>query len=193
MAFFLKENSIHIQQKVNTNEESSGNTVQFDEIYKQYWRKLYIYAFRILHDQQVCEDLIQEVFLSLWKKKNDIVLQSVSSYLFQSLRFQIFKYYRDNKFSNLDIEKFQGILKSNPTEQMLDLKDTKKLVNAYLDTLPNRCREIFYMSRFENLSHKEISDELGISSQTVKNQITTAVKLLRTHYKELTLLILFFI
>ncbi|MDG2279918.1 MAG: RNA polymerase sigma-70 factor [Flavicella sp.] len=171
-------------------EKRDAHTLSFEQVYQQYWSKLYIYGFRVLKDKSVVEDLVQEIFLSYWKKKDTLEVVNISAYLFQSLRFQIYKYYRDTKFKTLDIEKFSNIVSVNTADELLNLEDTKKLVNTCLDKLPKRCREIFYLSRFKNLSHKEISEELNISNQTVKNQMSIASKYLQEHYKELTFLLL---
>ena len=168
-----------------------AHTLSFEEVYQEYWSKLYVYSFRILQDKNVCEDLIQEIFLSFWKKRDTLNVENLSAYLFQSLRFQIYKYYRDTKLETLDIEKFSNFVSVNTTDELLNLEDTKMLINGYLNKLPKRCREIFYLSRFKNLSHKEIAEELNISNQTVKNQISIASKHLQKHYKELTFLLLF--
>lgn len=171
-------------------EKRDAHALSFEQVYQQYWSKLYIYGFRVLKDKSVVEDLVQEIFLSYWKKKDTLEVVNISAYLFQSLRFQIYKYYRDTKFKTLDIEKFSNIVSVNTADELLNLEDTKKLVNTCLDKLPKRCREIFYLSRFKNLSHKEISEELNISNQTVKNQMSIASKYLQEHYKELTFLLL---
>jgi len=170
---------------------STSQSLDFQKIYQEYWSRLYVYGFRILRDKSLCEDLIQEIFLSFWKNRKKIEVQHISSYLFQSLRFQIFKYYRDTKIKTLDIEKFSNIVSINTTDDLLILQDTKMMLSKYLDRLPKRCREIYFLSRFENLSNKEISEKLNISNQTVKNQLTMASKHLQKHFKELGVLWLF--
>jgi len=158
-------------------------------VYLEYWSKLYVYGNRILKDQQVCEDLIQEIFLSYWEKRKDVAVENTSAYLFQSLRYQIYNHFRDTKFTTLDIDKFSNYVQINTTEELLDLKDSQLLLKIALDKLSERCQEIFYLSRFEHLSHKEISDKLNISTQTVKNQITIALNHLRTQYKPYSFLL----
>ena len=168
-------------------EELNGDdTLAFRKVYLNYWEKLYIYAYNILGNQKICEDLIQELFLSFWKNRDKVEIVNLKAYLYQSLRFQIFKYFRDNKTTLLNVEKFEQVLKTNSIEESLDLNDLEASIHKHLNELPKRCREIFYLSRFENLSHKEIAEKFDISSRTVKNQITTALKYLRTQIKDTT-------
>jgi len=166
------------------------NTVVFEEIFKVYWPKLYVYSFKIMRNQEICEDLLQEIFSSFWLQRNEVKIRNLSAYLFQAVRFQIYKYYRDTRYELLDIDKFEHIMHLNATDDLLNLKETKELIVQYIDELLLRCREIFYLSRFQGLSHKEISDKLNISNQTVKNQITIALKYLKTHYKEIVCILL---
>lgn len=163
----------------------------FEKLYDTYWQKLYIYSYRILKDQQVCEDLIQELFLSFWKRRKEVEVENINAYLYQALRFQIYKYYRDTNFETLDIQNLADCLAAqNATDDYLQFEDAKKQLESHLSLLPKRCREIFVMSRYQNLSHKEIAAELKISIQTVKNQITTATKHLSEHRQEIIWLLL---
>ncbi len=165
----------------------------FRRIYLKYWDKLYMYAYNVLKDRKVCEDLVQDIFFTLWKNRNTSNIQNISGYLFQSLRFRIYKHFRDAKFVSMDIEKFCNIVEAgeSPTE-IMDLKDLERMVSEHTEKLPKRCQEIFYLSRFECLSHKEISDQLNISIRTVKNQISIALKYLRIQLEEKTLNVLLF-
>jgi len=166
-------------------EELNGDdTLAFRQVYLNYWERLYIYAYNILENQKICEDLIQEIFLSFWKNRHKVEIENLKAYLYQSLRFQIFKHFRDQKTTLLNIEKFEQILKTNSIEESLDLDDLEASIHKHINELPRRCRDIFYLSRFENLSHKEIAEKFDISTRTVKNQITTALKHLRSQIKD---------
>ena len=165
--------------------ELNGNdSLAFKEVYSHYWERLYIYAFNIIRDKKQCEDFIQEIFLAFWKNRNKTDIKNLNAYLYQSLRFQIFNYFRDKKMTLVDIEKFNIIAKINTVEDSLNLNDLEKEIYKNLKALPKRCQEIFCLSRFENLSNKEIAEQLNISQQTVKNQLTTALKYLRKHIQD---------
>ncbi|MBJ6367751.1 RNA polymerase sigma factor [Snuella sedimenti] len=163
----------------------------FRSVYLKHWDKLYVYAYNILKDRDLCEDLIQDIFFALWKNNKTSDIQNISAYLFQSLRFRIYKHFRDTKFVNMDIDKFYDIVKTNNTPyDSMTAQDLEKMIYKHTQNLPKRCQEIFYLSRFECLSHKEIADKLNISIRTVKNQISIALKYLRAHMEEETFSVL---
>lgn len=174
------------------NEAFSGiNSNEFRDAYLANWDKLYMYAYNILKDKKVCEDLVQDIFFSLWKNRNTSKINNISAYLFQSLKFQIYKYFRDTKFVSMDLERFYNIIEVSATPlETMAFKDLEDMVSTHTANLPKRCQEIFYLSRFECLSHKEISEKLNISIRTVKNQISVALKYLRVQLEEQTYMLL---
>jgi len=164
------------------NDVNANNSLAFKNVYNTYWERLYLYAYKILKDKNQCEDLVQEIFISFWNKKDKEHIQNIPAYFFQATRFQIFKIFRDKKMTLVEIEHFSQLIKeTNATDGHLELTDLENEIHGHLNKLPKRCREIFILSRFEHLSHKEIAEKLGVSTQTVKNQIVTALKYLREH------------
>src|SRR3989339_1311272 len=79
-------------ESVRNDDQSS-----YKELFKRYWSKLYIYAYNVLHDKDVCEDIIQEVFTDLWTRRKSLQVENVSAYLYQSVKFQIYKQFRQRK------------------------------------------------------------------------------------------------
>ena len=159
----------------------------YREAYLANWDSLYIYAYNVLGNKKACEDIVQEIFLLLWKNRQKIdEIDNLPGYLFQALRFQIFRYFRDKK-ATLDIDRFNNMLLTNNTSDTLARRDRELEINGHMEKLPKRCKEIFYLSRIENMAHREIADELNISIQTVKNQISKALKFLRVNMEEATL------
>ncbi|MDO5977359.1 RNA polymerase sigma factor [Flavivirga spongiicola] len=160
-------------------EANGKESLAFKKVYLHFWERLYIYAFKVLGNKKICEDIVQEIFLTFWKNGHKVEIENLSAYLFQSLRFQLFKHFRDKKLTKSDIKMFADVYKTNVTEDLINLNDLESVIHRHLNTLPPKCKDIFYLSRFEHLSHKEIAEKLNISTQTVKNQITTALKHLR--------------
>ncbi|MEQ9289985.1 MAG: RNA polymerase sigma-70 factor [Cyclobacteriaceae bacterium] len=160
----------------------------FYEVYKRYWQKLFVYAYNLLEDRAVCEDIIQDIFTDFWKKKDKIAIANLSHYLYQSVKFQVFNVFRNGKIAKKHVERMRVVQFVNSTEESLNLKELENVLHDLLSQLPDRCREIFYASRFENLSYAEISEKFNISNQTVKNQISTALKHLRDSLDAITLI-----
>ncbi|MEM1321513.1 MAG: RNA polymerase sigma-70 factor [Bacteroidota bacterium] len=151
----------------------------FRLIYDRYWSKLYQYALNVLADPSVCEDIVQEVFVSLWQKSDRSEIDHLSSYLYQATKFQVFKHLRNGKISQRHLERITVLQTHNDTEEQLVAKELESEMIKLINRLPERCRQIFLLSRFEHRSNQEIALQLGLSVQTVKNQISKALIYLR--------------
>lgn len=161
----------------------------FREIFDRYWAKLFLYAFNVLKEKETCEDIVQTIFIDLWTRKDNIEIENLSAYLYKAVKFQIFKRFRDSKITVQHEEHFMLTkLEHNMTEQ-IEANELSAHIRNFIDKLPQQRKVIFELSRFENLSNKEISEKLNISLQTVKNQISSAIKYLR---KSIQLFILLF-
>jgi RNA polymerase sigma-70 factor (family 1) len=156
----------------------------FNQLYTDYWQKLYVYAFKVLQDQRICEDIVQEIFLALWKNRQHVVIDNASAYFYQAVRFQLYKNFRDKKLKPLDIDKFNDYHAANDLCQSLNREDLEREVVSKIKTLPVKCKEIFYLSRFEELTHDEIAQKLNISTRTVKNQVSRALSYLRLNFRD---------
>ncbi|WBL27020.1 RNA polymerase sigma factor [Zunongwangia sp. HGR-M22] len=168
-----------------------GNQLAFKEVYDHYWERLYIYCFKILNDTWLAEDVLHEVFTQIWIRKEELEINNLKSYLFNAVRNRALLKIRDNKFTKLD-EAIVSKLELIPeVEQKFDKNDTILAINRASKELPDRCRDIFYMSKIQHYSSAEIASHFNISQRTVENQISLALKHLR---KELgtTLIILLF-
>ena len=151
----------------------------FEEIYRQYWSKLYIYAFNVLRERDLCEDIVQEVFIDLWAKRNKVQISDLHSYLFQSVKFQIFNHFRKSKYKKQLLMKFDLINTQYNIDELYEKEELKAQIKEEISKLPEQRRIIFEMSRYEGLTNKEISEKLNISVQTVKNQISQSLKFIR--------------
>lgn len=174
-----KTNSDHILIKRLRNDDELALTI----IYNDYWRLLYISAFKILKNKELSEDIVQNVFISLWNNRKKIeIKRSLKSYLYTSTRYQVFAKIRKNEHK-LHSELFDDIdnrLRKTSPETKLMYKELMEQVNEVVESLPKKCRIVYKLSREKQLSHKEISQKLNISTKTVENHITKALRALRT-------------
>jgi RNA polymerase sigma-70 factor (family 1) len=172
---------------------SKSNILAFNTLYKEYSRRLYHFAFGYLKSEDEAEELVQEVFTIIWEKRSDLKKElSFKSFLF-TIAFNIIrKHFRTKAY-------LAGYLKENINDD-LDMQTTEKItfdsLFKYLveivDRMPERRREIFIKSRFEGKSIKEIAGTMEISHKTVENQLTQALKFIRTNLnKERISVILF--
>jgi RNA polymerase sigma-70 factor (ECF subfamily) len=165
------------------------DTDSFEQIYRQYWSKLYLYAFNVLRERELCEDILQNVFIDLWAKRHDTQISDLPSYLYQSVKYQIFNHFRDSKYKKLLLMKFDLINTKYKIDELYEQKEFKAQIKEVVSQLPEQRRIIFEMSRYEGLSNREISEHLSVSVQTVKNQISESLKFIR---KSLNILFLSF-
>ena len=161
----------------------------FDQIYKQYWSKLYIYAFNVLKEKEICEDILQEIFIDLWAKRDNVQITDLNSYLYQSVKYQIFNHFRKSKYKKQLLMKFNLINKQYNIDELYEKKELKAQIKSLISRLPKQRRMIFQMSRYDGFSNKEISENLNISVQTVKNQISESLKFLRKSLKNIYMLL----
>jgi RNA polymerase sigma-70 factor (ECF subfamily) len=163
----------------------SGNKPSFKVLFDKYYTQMTKTAYLIVKDSDTAEEIVQEFFVKFWIKRQEInINSSVKSYLFQSIRFRSLNYYRDNKRNNiesLEIIELKGSIGNQIDDYDYDIV-MKKLSTA-IDTLPEKCRIIFLMSRKENLTYKQIAEKLELSQKTVENQMGIALKKLREKLK----------
>jgi len=156
-----------------------NDIVAFERIYNKYWSKLYLSAYNILRDRQVSEDITQEVLVNLWMKRANLQLTSLNAYLYTAVRYQVFNIIRSGKVKADLFNRLEELFSKNGGEEILSEKEINRLLEQGVAELPEKCRQIFIMSRREHLSTKEIAAQLGIAPKTVENQLTIALNRLR--------------
>ena len=166
----------------------------FRILYDRYWEQLYRKALSRIDNCADAEDVVQEVFISLWRNRESIdIKDTLSPYLFTALRYCIIKtIYRKAKkgiYVPLPVDGLQ--CDEQPSEEILDYKDLQQAINREIDGLPERMQEIYRLSRYENLSSREIAQKLHLSEQTVKNTLTTTLRKLRVRLSHLSSFVVF--
>lgn len=157
-----------------------GNTEAFTNFYTQFFKKLLIESEKYVKDIHVAEEIVQDVFLKIWEKSEDLInVKSVKSYLYRAVINSSINFI--NRQRNLE-QHHQKIINEFTEGQVEDLDEENELIVILFDEiekLPPKCKEIFKMNRFERLKYKEIALKLDISERTVENHIANALKILR--------------
>lgn len=160
----------------------TGDESAFAEIYERYWTVMYVHVLKMLGDEDDSKDLIQELFTSLWLKGAQIEFSTnLSGYLYISARNKVINMIRQNKIRKDYLSSLAefGAQTSNTTLEQLNVRDLHTAFEREVQSLPYKMRQIFELSRKQNLSHKEIALRLDISDKTVKKQISNALKIIR--------------
>ena len=164
----------------------------FAKLFYRYSTKIYSKAYSYLRDQEVCEQIVHDIFMGLWTGRHTLQITSFSAYLTSASRYAIYKHKYSAKVVPIeykeDLEDSMFLNRSSQNEgySKMACQELELEVDSHLATLPKRCQEIFIMSRRQQLSNEEIANELGISKRTVENQITSALKHLRFSLKDIS-------
>jgi RNA polymerase sigma-70 factor (ECF subfamily) len=149
-------------------------------IYRRYWQSLFKAAYNILKDRQACEDIIQELFIKLWDCRAEVEIAiSLKAYLYASVRYGVYRQIRTGSVKSEIFDDLIERLHTPATHNSIEHKELLLQINQVIDTLPEKCREVYKLSREECLSHKEIALQLNISTKTVENHLTKALRELR--------------
>lgn len=155
----------------------------FTALYNKYWYPLLTYVMKAVRIHSEAEDIVQELFTSLWKRRASLDVQaSLSTYLFNSARYMAIRSIekhinRSNYLQRLSDEQDHGGVPS--PETLLHMRNMEAEFEQAIRSLPDKMREIFNLSRQQQLSYKEIALQLGISEETVRKQISNALQRLR--------------
>lgn len=164
----------------------TGSKEAFTLIYNRHWRLIYAHVFKMLRDEDDAKDILQETFSSLWLNAQKIPeQQNLAGYLYVAARHRVLNAMRHQKYHDDYIRELLRYT-SQATElimQSLDEKDLMAAIEHEIAALPPRMRQVFELSRKGHLSHKEISQLLGTSEETVKKQVHKSLKIIRLNLK----------
>ncbi len=159
-----------------------GKQDAYAEIYDRFQGLLYIYACKIIKDFDEAEDIVQEVFISLWDKRSTLTIQtSLSAYLYTAVRYKFMNLLAHQKVRTDYSASLQQFINKGEfqTDNYIREKEFSAEIEKEINLLPEKMREIFILSRKQHQSNKEIAEQLNVSQKTVRNQLGNALKILR--------------
>ena len=188
----VNETKFISDQSLSESIKNSNHGV-FELVFNYYYSGLVVYADQIIKNTEISEDIIQSVFMKLWETRETIEIRSFRSYFMQCVKNRCIDHLRSlqikQRFDNRIPEADHLVME----EDLWTKNELSELLERAVGDLPPRCREIFWMSRYENLKIAEIAEKLDISKRTVETQISKALKILRIKLVDyLSLLILYF-
>ena len=180
------------------NEESlfalirEGDKEAFAELFNRYWRKAFLIAYQKLNDRQATDEIVQELFITLWNKRSSLTIHNFSSYLYASIKNKCLNYIESKIIERKHWEHYrQFIPKSDPvTEKMVSYETLLEAINTSMESLPKKTRRVFQLNRLEGRSVSEIADVLNLSEKAIEYHLTRSLKHLRMHLKDFTLLLI---
>jgi len=161
-----------------------GDTEVYKNLFDEFYEPLCQYALIYLSDSSTAEEVVHELFIWLWEKRESLNIHtSLKSYLFSSVRNRCFNHKRDHKIHTSFDDIFQElegeVLQDICNHEQLDLLQLQEMLKSAIDELPPKCREIFLLSRESELTYAQIAEELSVSKKTVENQMGIALKRLK--------------
>lgn len=150
----------------------------FEKLFRSFFPPLMVFAKKILVDEDDAREVVQQVFISVWEKRQEIDLStSLKTYLFTAVHNRSLNVIRDRKkFSSVDVPDVAGEWDVSSVIESMELEER---IMEVVRSLPEKCREVFEMNRFDGLKYSEIAVRLNISVKTVENQMSKALKILR--------------
>jgi RNA polymerase sigma-70 factor (ECF subfamily) len=161
---------------------SKKDEAAFEQVFKTHYKNLHAYAFTMLKDEDEAEEMVQQVFFKLWERSEHLSFSgSIAAYLYRAVHNESLNFIKHQKvkaghrlhvaYSMKNKMEYQGTMMR---------KELENKFREALNELPEQCRTVFQLSRFEDMKYKEIADKLDISVKTVENHMGKALKLLRT-------------
>ena len=171
----------------------SGDIDAFNEVFNLYHQKLYFYVLKKTQSHFCAEETVQETFIKLWKYRETLKPDlDISIQIFRIGKTVLIDHLRKENTSNnliIQLQAHSGVSTSNAGPENLHRQEFSKKLYSILNLLPPVRRKVFEMSRFEELSHKEIASRLSISPKTVENHLNLSLKIIRKFFGPLLLLI----
>jgi RNA polymerase sigma-70 factor (ECF subfamily) len=159
----------------------------FEQLFKEHFKGMYAYACTIVKDEMMAEEIVQQVFCKIWEKREQLDIHTSSkAYLYKSVYHDSLNYLKHKKV--MAAYAMHAIRQSEKQVENASAKilagELNEHIRIALNELPEQCRTIFQMSRFEGLKYQEIADELKLSVKTIENQMGKALKLMRIKLAE---------
>ena len=173
----------------------SGNESAFEMIFKAYYQPLCRYAYSFLEDKEDAEEVVQSAFITVWEKRKSIDIQtSLKSYLYRMVRNGCLNVIKHEKVKQQHVAHELAVteVSYDAVSQKVYATELETKITESMKALPEQCRLVFQLSRFEELKYQEIADQLQISVKTVENHMGKALKIMREQLKEYLPLLLIF-
>jgi RNA polymerase sigma-70 factor (family 1) len=162
-------------------ELQKSNSEAFRKLFELYWESMFANAKTIVGRESVAKDIVQDIWVKLWDKRETAEIINFEAYIFKAVRNSCYKYFRDKKFNTVQLDAILALhpVSESEIKKQHDLEEIQNRIRQSLNKLPHRCKQIFELSRLEQYTNQEIALKLGISKRSVENQISLAIKSIR--------------
>lgn len=172
----------------------AGDGAALEEIYFRYSETVFVAALKKVRSRQIAEELVQNLFIRLWIKREELNIEHLPAYLQTAIRYQVIDYIRSRMVHERYYQsaKEQPQTHDNSSESRLLLHELALAIENTIKKLPQKTQEIFRLSRYEKRSIKEIAQYMDLSEKAVEYHMTQSLKFMRLHLKDFIIMELFF-
>jgi len=166
------------------------DVLAFEEIYRRYWRVLYSATYRRIQSREISEEIVQDIFASLWINRHSVIIHSLPAYLTTAAKYKVINHMARETSRNIYTheQRRKGLVHDNCTEESVLLDDLNEALEREIEKLPAKRRQIVKLHKNQDLSLKQVATQLGISEKTAENQYGKALKALKLNLKHFTFL-----
>jgi len=171
-----------------------GNEGVFETVFKTHFKSLHAYAYTFLKDDDQAEEVVQNVFYRVWEKREQLKPDgSLKSYLYRAVHNESLNYLKHQQVKTSFQVYYAGEIEKQQdhSSKKILANELERHIQQAMNELPQQCRTIFQLSRFEQLKYQQIADQLGLSVKTVENQMGKALKLMRAKLAEFLMIVLY--
>ncbi|WP_057939267.1 sigma-70 family RNA polymerase sigma factor [Algoriphagus resistens] len=160
------------------------NSAHFEQVFKDNWELMYQSAYSKIGDQSIVEDILQEIFIDIWQRRDSLEIKSgIKAYLLTAVKYQVMKHF--DELAKVRANSSNTLPESFYEENIFGFEELYNEIEIAVEMLPPRAQLVFRMSRLEGYSADEIADKLKVSPQTVHNQLSKSLKIMRGELKHL--------
>lgn len=164
----------------------SGNELAFSEVFKRHWKKVYRMAFLKLRSEELAEELVQDLFLALWEKRETLEITNLAPYLATAIKHRVISHIRKQVVHQKYWDYYKTTFTESEavTEKDIEYNELLKQFEHGLFDLPEKSKKVFKLNRLEGRSIPEIANMLNLSEKAIEYHLTRSLKQLRLHLKE---------
>jgi RNA polymerase sigma-70 factor (family 1) len=165
---------------VSLEDLQTGDIRLFESLFREYYKPLVVYAMKYVRDADAAKEIVQEFFVRLYEKRNSLVINtSLKSYLYRSVYNSCINYISHMEMRSRHLKNLAMQSENEFSDNQISLIELQNRIHDSIEDMPNQCKRIFKMNRFEGLRNEQIAEKLGISKRTVETQISKGLKILR--------------
>jgi RNA polymerase sigma-70 factor (family 1) len=163
----------------------------FAELFNRYWRKAHVIAYSKVHNKQVTEEIVQDLFMTLWDKRATLAIQNINSYICTSIKNKALNYIESCIVKQKYWEYYKAFVPQaeSSTEKMVEYNELMEAIEIGMEHLPKKTKRIFQLNRLEGRSISEIAKLLNLSEKAIEYHLTTSVKQLKLHIKDIMMIL----